>query len=746
MKFLKKYYPFIFLGLLACILFYKILFFGQILYGTFDNFDYMTSLKYFLVHEISKGNFPLWNPYTDIGVPYLADMTIGTFSIFNIFYFLFSIPQAISFIAVVEIFLLSVFQYMYLHALKISKMGSIFGAVVLAYSGTIFPNIGAVDTLPSIVYIPLLFLFLHLLVTKKQIKYLFFLILFQTLQILAGHPRPTYYTILCISFFLLFFSSFSLKKRLMLFASYGVGFLALSAIQLAPLIEGIFYSTRPLSSISYASLGSLSPAHLLTFFFPTFFGSHAYGTWWGPQIELYGYLGIPAYFLLFIAVLKGKVINKAYYIISLFLTLFLAIGKISLLYILFYYFVPGWRQFRDPIDIMILFTFFVSILAACGFDFVLKTPIKINKTIQKVVLTFVIGLLFVEGLYVWSARQNFWIHTIQFMYTKFHIHQLSRLLVYDSHKLQIMFDGITWNVVIFLLLCTMTIGLFILFAKRKLFLARSLLLLTTISFIYFDSSVVMTTSKDVYAVSSPINFLKDVQNGEYRILSLPIDLHQNRNSLVIPDFFYKESRAKLSTLQANFNVTSGIYQARGFTTLTPGSFAAYIQENPKNIIDIDFSHVTQKQLNETSIKYIISYDKLSSFSAPLTLIAQKDASYYLYKNPLAYKRAYLLQNSSVPVTITTINTQKMQFELDSPILDNLIVANWYYPGWQAKVNGKDVAIKPYEGTFQMIGIPKGKSIVVLTYRSVPFIIGLWTTCISSVVGFILFFVLRRKSI
>ncbi len=745
MKFLKNYYPIIFLGLITCILFYKILFFGQIMYGAFDNFDYVTPLKYFLVNEIHHGNFPLWNPYIDIGVPYLADMTIGTFSIFNVFYFLFPVPYAVGVIAAIGIFLLSFFHYLYLRALTISKIGSLFGAMVLALSGTIFQITGAVDTLPVVVYIPLIFLALHLFVMKKQLKYLLLLILFQTLQILAGHPRPTYYTILFVASFLLFWSSFQLKKRLVIIVTYIVGFLSLSAVQLMPLIEGVFHSTRPLSSIAYASSGNLTPAHLLTFLFPTFFGSHMYGTWWGPQIELYGYLSVPGLIFLVYGIVKGKVIHKSFYLVSLFLAFFLALGKISPLYVLFYYIIPGWKQFRDPIDILILFMIFASILIAAGFDYAIKNSRKSFVRAKKVLPVALGSTVLLLGWYVVSARSNFWSNFLNGLYKTYHIHVLGKLLIYDSNKLQVIFSGITQNVLLFFFFWAVTAGIFVLFSRRKSLLAWSFLLFTTAVFIYFDSSIVMVSSANLYKTTNPTRSLTDVASGSYRILSLPIDLHQNRRSLAIPDFFYKESQAKLSTLQANFNSMSGMYQIRGFTTLTPGSFAKFIQENPKNIIDIDFSHVTEEQLNETSVKYIISYDRLSSFSNHFSPILEKPHAYYVYENPSAYKRAYLLHNPLKDLTITSIDTQKIKVDVTSPSSDNLIVTDWYYPGWRATVNGSSVVIKEYHGTFQMVAIPKGKSVVVLTYQSIPFTIGLWITILSLGLGCVLFLV-RNKHI
>src|SRR5579872_3052331 len=120
MKYLRVVSPFLFLGVLVVGLFYRVIFFHEILFGTFDNFSYVTPLKCFFVEEIRKGVFPLWNPYLLTGIPYVGDLTIGTLSIFNIFYFLFPISFAVSVLAAFSIFLIGTFQYMYLRLLKIS--------------------------------------------------------------------------------------------------------------------------------------------------------------------------------------------------------------------------------------------------------------------------------------------------------------------------------------------------------------------------------------------------------------------------------------------------------------------------------------------------------------------------------------------------------------------------------------------------------------------------------------------------
>ena len=72
----------------------------------------------------------------------------------------------------------------------------------------------------------------------------------------------------------------------------------------------------------------------------------------------------------------------------------------------------------------------------------------------------------------------------------------------------------------------------------------------------------------------------------------------------------------------------------------------------------------------------------------------------------------------------------------------LILADTWYPGWQAKVDGHDATIRPANGSFRAVAVPAGRHTVTFDYKPTSVRIGLLLTLLG-VSGLILGFVLTR---
>lgn len=749
MKFLLKFSPFFFLATVTSVIFYKILFLGQVFYEGFDDINLFIPGKYYLIEQLRLGIFPLWNPYIFIGTPYFADISHGVLSVFTIILVIFGSPaQSIAIMTALIVFLFGAFQYLFLRNLKVSRFASVFGALVFAFSGVPFNYIRGFYGVSVIVFIPLLFLCAHLLIKKRELFFLFILIFLQCLQILSGHPRVTYYTIFFISLFLFFWSNFSRKKKIGIVLSYWISCICLCAIQIIPFAEYTILSNRPLSSFAFASSGGLSLPHIITTFFPTFFGTHIDGTWWGPQVMLFGYMSVPAYLLLWFGLRHGKVVKKSFYVFAMVLSLALSFGKFSPIYILFYYFLPTWSLFRNPIDLITLFVFFASILTATGWDFIIEKTNKINSIGKKALPFFTALFLPLSILYfVLANNQNFWRKILQ-VFQHIPFAHVNRLLIYDDVKLHTMFQGILANISLLFLFIAITFAIFLFFSKQKKLLQVSLLIFTAITFIYFDSKLLTTASPLFLNKGDDVPpILHEAQNGNYRILSLPIDSHQHREHLAPSDFFYKETSEEVKTYAYNLNIPHHLYQVNAVEILIPASFADYIEGKGTQIVDaIPFSKVSKDQLDQISTKYIISNEPLRNVPSFLTLQVVKQKGIYIYENSTARKRVYLedlpLGNA---VKFLENSPEKIIMQVEASKSGNLILTNWYYPGWVAYVNGKKETIQKYKETFQMVLVPSGNSLIVFEYKPLSFVIGLWISIVSSLILFVSFLLFQKKT-
>ena len=70
------------------------------------------------------------------------------------------------------------------------------------------------------------------------------------------------------------------------------------------------------------------------------------------------------------------------------------------------------------------------------------------------------------------------------------------------------------------------------------------------------------------------------------------------------------------------------------------------------------------------------------------------------------------------------------FDVTAPAGGTLVVANAGYPGWEARVDGKRSPVGGGEGRRQEIGVPAGRSTVVLEYRPSSFRLGLALSVLS----------------
>lgn len=741
---LTKVFPIILLIGIFFILFYKVFLFGQVFYNG-DNFHLNIPEKYFFVQQVLHGHLPLWNPYIFLGVPYLADLNLGTLNPTNVLYFIFPVPRALTLLTVADFMGLSIGMYLLLRSFHVTEMASFFGSVMMSLSGMPFALLSNMTLMQVIVYIPFIFFIAKSFCEKKTVKYLLLLILLQFLQLIAGHPQITYYTMFFISLYILLLSQFSLLKKMGIIFFYILSPLLLSSIQLLPFLEYVQHANRPGDSIEYAGSGGITLPGLVTFIFPTFYGSHANGTWWGPQQILMGFLGIPSLVFLFVGMWYASLKNRWFYIMGFILSFLLALGKLTPLFYFSYYLLPGWKLFRDSSEILVFFTFFGAILVAFGFDYVRLYSEKFVKFGKKLMFFGLCITILFGILYFYANRGGYWKNIFLLIQEKFHWHFLSAILFYDAVKIQQIIQGILWNVCYVGVIFTITFFIISYLSKKpyQLFL---ILLISIIGFFIVDSQVMLLAPISYYSTGNKIpTVLSSVQKGKYRILSLPVNLHQDRKYLPSKDFFFTEGQENLSIYQVDNNIQNELYQIGGYTSLVPQSFATFIHAKDRltNVTGINFTEATATQLNLSSVGYIITNEPMLYYKhIPLQLV---DSTFdrFIYKNSSALQRAYVLEDPKDKIFWKKITPLELYFSVTVKNPEHIIVTDWYYPGWKAFVNGKEVHIGPFLGAFREIFILPGLSNITFIYDPMSVKLGLWISIISFICLIIMYLFKRN---
>ncbi len=612
---------------LTICVFFEVFFHFQVFYFG-DNFYLNAPMKVILVNAIQHGRLPLWNPYIFLGQPYFADMNLGTLYPLNFLYFIFDVWKALTLQAVLDIFLICIGTFLLLRQMKLSYLASLFGAIIVGFSGEVFGFSNNITILNVIVYIPFLFLFARLFIERKKWLYLHILIFFQALQIVSGHPQITYYSILFVSLYLFFLLEYSFKKKILVVGYYLLSPLFLSAIQLIPAIEMTRLSTRAVVSYQYATSGSLGIFDFVTFLFPTFYGNLVDGTWWGKQEMLVGYIGIIPLLLLFLSIQLKKTKEIKLFLSMIGFCLLVALGNHTPIFHLFYWLIPGWKFFRDPERILIFYSFFGAIVSAYGFE-ILKKKKFTFKSIWlswKMIGTYsvIVGVLIIS--YIIFNNSLFWPGVLRKISP--HIHLASKLFVFSPLKIQIIFQNWLLNVIIFLF--SIVTFIFILKSKLSTALKAFLIIIATASaLLYFDSKVVLTTSEKIFQEKPVLSN----HGGNYRILSLPVDLHQSRANIPGPDYFLREAKANLAIERADTNILSGDFQIDGYASSVPRDFVEYISTDKNNITGVTVDLNNQEKLHATGVKYVLSDHpiiQLNSWNE--TFVMRKENNYFLYEN------------------------------------------------------------------------------------------------------------------
>ncbi|MFH1509097.1 MAG: YfhO family protein [bacterium] len=155
-----------------------------------DIVDQFYPNNYFLKESLSQGEIPFWNPHILMGTPFLADSQTGIFEFTHLLSYIFEI-SALNlplFSALILLFILGFSFLLYLRNLKISWLVSIFGAVVLMFSGTIivwldYPLVAA------FVWLPLLLFCIDKIAVVKNLRFLPLLAIVICISFLAGYPQ-----------------------------------------------------------------------------------------------------------------------------------------------------------------------------------------------------------------------------------------------------------------------------------------------------------------------------------------------------------------------------------------------------------------------------------------------------------------------------------------------------------------------------------------------------------------------------
>src|SRR3990167_1263359 len=706
-----------------------IIFFGQTLtgqeifatpdFGGSDIFDAEYPTKYFLSESLKHGRLPLFDSQIATGFPQMGTIT-GSFNPLNLIIFKFlPMPQAYN-IGFAIIFLTSAFfTFLFCRVLNLSRLASLLASISFAFSGIFATQILHFTVIQTLSFFPAELYLVEIYIQKRKPFIPILLVFVVGFQILSGFYQVVLYSIIILVLYI-FFRVFFVEERrfgrwIIAFTLVGailVGFL-IAAIQLIPSWEFTKISTRA-GGISREEI-KLFPypiKHLVTFIWPYLLGDPRIGTYpqfskdWGIFWENTGYLGIlPLIFALF-AVFGGVRKNKMVQFFALLslLLLLLMLGKNSPTFFLFQ--IPPLSLFRVPARWIMFLTFALSILAGFGFE-ILRQQLdsKIGSSKLKTAFSLSILLIVIANLFFFSYYYNLRGKTENWLKTP----QTAEFLKNDQslYRIEIIGNESVWN---------------------EQFLNRGWL-------------------------KEPENYINFLEG-----------------------------------LDPNWNVVQNINQVNSYAIILSKRDEIIRAISDQNIKQLNNAFMLQgiarNLLDLQNVKYIISPFELPTRDLDRIYKTQTQIPYYIYQNKTVMPRVFTVSNYKVAQTskdqirqitspkfdykttvilekdlesrsflqasseaqITKYEDQNVEIEAKMTEDSILVLADAFYPGWKAYVDGKESEILAANINQRAVVLERGEHIVKFTFQPKSFKIGAAISLLTGiilVVGFF-YFLIKEK--
>lgn len=693
------------------------------------------------IRQWQEGKIPLWNPYNFSGSPLLANFQSAAMYPLNSLFLIFSKEHAWSLLVALQPLLALVFTYLYLRLIGISMLASLFGAVSYGISGfmTVWLEYNTVGHIMA--WLPLQLLSIELL-SQKNFRSLWGYILLTlsvALSLLAGHPQVALYAI----FFTAIYGAFRLKGngRILAYVSMALGF-GLSAAQLIPGFELMSISAR--ANHTYEQIMQkilIQPWQTLMVFFPNLFGNPVSRTYW-PSDTYVGKVTsiglVPLFFLL--SVLRNRKDNvvRFYIIATIVIGLSITVNPVTAL--LYRFSLPIISSSSPTLMIFIL-SFCLATLSSFGIDGWTREPHSLKKLTVRA-MEVLAGIVAVAAVFLLISG------------LKAHATVAIRALVYATA----------------FSLATLT-GFYIAIRNKKLMIPILWLLLvihiTDLSYAFFKFNPFVPASYmyPPHAVSEYLSKQKTPQRfWGYGTAAIDANI-ATYVRIYSPDGYdplypkwYGEFigaakngqliRTFANTNRSDASVSSGfgetdfqnnrfrrqILRALGVSTILdrvengttektfpPGKYTLTPVSDWRVFTDMESPSIVRIATSSTIARTKEEFER--AFFHP----SFDPASQVLYNDPSLPSLA-----GTGNVTVTAYTSNMVEASTDTQGATMMVVANTYYPGWTAYIDGQPTSLLRVNWTMNGVAIPSGKHIVRLLYEPVSFRIGLWVSAFSIV--------------
>jgi len=717
----------------------------------------------------ATGHFPLWNPYLFGGMPYIAAMHGDIFYPTFLLRMLLPTDVAMTWGFIIHLFLSGLFTFGFLRAIGFSFYGSLIGGIAYMMSGQIAsyasPGHDGKLFVSALFPLALWLLFRGIRGGKSWAWGGFALVI--GLCVLSPHPQLLQYTLLACGAYALFlaFGTFdgvtlpravALRRLAAALGSVIVG-MAIGAVQYLPVREYVSWSPRAggLADYQVATSYAWNPEELLNVYLPQFSGM--LNNYWGRNgIHLHSdYVGVVVLMLAGAAFLglRGDGHRKQiiFWSVALVVSLLWSLGSSTPFYHIPYAIIPGTKYFRAPATIFFVGALAIALLACAGAERFLQ---------GRVSRKYLIGWLIFGGVLAFLASVGGLTSVAETFVDE---RMFDRVL---ANRGDLMIGA--WRSFLFVAIAA-GVGFATLRGRisgRALAWALAGLMIVdlwTIERLYWRFS---PPAKIIYASDPIIETLK-AEPQPVRVLALPVQrlrqpdpflggdalmTHRIRNVLG----YHGNQLGRYNDLVGQNSDDSRLVSANVLRLTNTRYFLTNIPELPFIGNTTRVQGPVVNAAGDTVYLYRINADNPYSWLTPVAVKAPDDQVLATLLNARFDVRRAALFDSSAKVTVapgvqtlplplsiaTTVRHYepgKVQIDLGAPAPQgsSLVVAENYYPGWKATVDGKAAPIGRVDYTLIGVELPTGARSVELVFTSPAYERGKIVTWLAIAVGILM---------
>lgn len=370
----------------------------------------------------TTGSFPLWNPYQFGGMPFVAAMHGDIFYPTFLLRMILPTDVAMTWGFMIHIFFAGAFTYMFMRRAGFGFAGGLVGGVAYMMSGHIATYVqpGHDGKLFVAALFPLLLWAILAWVRDGRLWAVGAIAAVVGLDILTPHPQLLEYSLLAAGAYAIVLavgmvrdgeadSSLAIRRLAAALAAVLVG-LAIGAIQFLPVREYVGWSPRAAGIGTYQRATSYgkNPQEIFNAYLPEFTGILDH--YWGPnRIHFQGdYAGVVVLMLAGLGIGGMRRDKRSrqlwFWGITVIVALLWALGAHTPFYNIPFYLVPGTRYFRAPDSVFFVGTLGIAVFAARGVERALRAEVSRKYVLGWAIFAVAIALLAATGVLTAVAR------------------------------------------------------------------------------------------------------------------------------------------------------------------------------------------------------------------------------------------------------------------------------------------------------------------------------------------------------